>query len=110
MRPMTTERRLDLPARHRARVEAMLREHAPGVETWAYGSRVGGGSHEGSDLDLVLRGPALAPLPPGVLADLEEAFERSNVPILIQAHDWAGLPERFHREIERCYVVLVGAD
>ena len=38
--------------------------------------------------------------------DLVEAFQESNIPILIQAHDWARLPESFHREIERDYVVV----
>ena len=38
---------------------------------------------------------------------LEAAFEDSNIPILIQAHDWARLPESFHEEIERRYAVLL---
>ena len=38
--------------------------------------------------------------------DLLEAIEKSNIPILVQAHDWAMLPESFHREIERDYVVV----
>ena len=96
--------RLDLPARYRAQVEALLREHVPTAEVWAYGSRVNGESHAASDLDLVLRGPDLQPL--AGLADLVAAFERSNIPILVQTHDWARLPERFHHEIERAYVVL----
>ena len=45
--------RLDLPRRYRDQIEALLREHVPGVEVWAYGSRVTGKSHKGSDLDLV---------------------------------------------------------
>ena len=102
--------RLDLPRRYRDQIAALLREHVPGVEVWAYGSRVNGRSHEGSDLDLVLRGPDLQRIPGDQLLDLTEALEESNVPILVQAHDWAGLPESFHREIERGYVVLVGED
>ncbi len=98
---------LDLPSRYRDQIEALLREHVPGVEVWAYGSRVSGRSHEGSDLDLVLRGPDLKRIPSGQLTDLTEALEQSNVPILVQIHDWARLPESFHREIERKYVVLV---
>ena len=98
---------LDLPSRYRDQIEALLREHVPGVEVWAYGSRVSGRSHEGSDLDLVLRGPDLKRIPSGQLADLIEALEQSNVPIIVQIHDWARLPESFHREIEREYVVLV---
>ena len=102
-----TAKRLDLPRRYRDQIEALLREHVPGVEVWAYGSRVTGKSHKGSDLDLVLRGPDLKRIPGGQLMDLIEALEESNVPIIVQAHDWARLPENFHREIEREYVVLV---
>ena len=97
---------LDLPRRYREQIEALLREHMPGVEVWAYGSRVSGRSHEGSDLDLVLRGPGLERIDSGQLMDLTGALEESNVPIIVQTHDWAGLPERFHREIEREYVVV----
>ena len=97
--------RLDFPLRYREQLEALLCEHVPHAEVWAYGSRVNGESHEGSDLDLVVRGPSLEPL--GVeFIDLVEALQESNIPILVQAHDWAGLPESFHREIERDYVVV----
>lgn len=99
--------RLDLPRRYRDQIEALLREYVPGVEVWAYGSRVSGRSHEGSDLDLVLRGPDLKRIPSGQLVALTEALDQSNVPILVQIHDWARLPESFHREIEQEYVVLV---
>ena len=97
--------RLALPLRYRDQLESLLREHVPGIEVWAYGSRVNGESHDGSDLDLALRGPDLEPLDGGFY-DLLEAIEKSNVPILVQAHDWATLPESFHREIERDYVVV----
>ena len=97
--------RLALPLRYRKQLKALLDEHVPGVEVWAYGSRVNSESHEGSDLDLALRGPALEPLDGGFY-DLLEAIEKSNIPILVQAHDWAMLPESFHREIERDYVVV----
>ena len=100
------ELNLHLKARHRTTVKALLRQHLPDVEAWAYGSRVNGRSHDGSDLDLVLRGPGLARIDAVRLADLGEALRDSNLPFLVEAHDWARLPERFHREIEREYVVL----
>ena len=84
--------RLDLPLRYRRIVEALLREHVPDAEVWAYGSRVNGEGHEGSDLDLVVRGPGLEPLGEGFL-NLLEAIEESDIPILVQTHDWARLPE-----------------
>ena len=99
--------RLHLSPRHRAKLEALLREHLPDVEVWAYGSRITGESHDGSDLDLVLRAPDLQEIPIGRLSDLWEALRESTIPFLVEARDWARLPEGFHGEIERDYVVLV---
>ena len=98
---------LHLLPKHRRVLEALLREHLPNVEVWAYGSRVHGRSHDGSDLDLVLRGSGLKEIPAAQLGDFEEAVRESNIPFLVEARDWARLPERFHCEIERDYVVLL---
>ena len=99
--------RLHLQRKHREVLEALLREHLPGVEVWAYGSRVSGKSHDGSDLDLVLRGPGLSEIPSLQLGDFEEAVRESTIPFLVEARDWARLPTRFHGEIERDYVVVL---
>ena len=101
--------RLDLLSKHRRILEALLRTHLPDVEVWAYGSRVNGRSHDGSDLDLVLRGPGLKKIPIDQLGEFEEAVRESNISFLVEARDWARLPERFHREFERDHVVLVGS-
>ena len=71
------------------------------VEVWAIGSRVNGRCHQGSDLDLVLRGPRLEPIPVERLAAFRVAVSNSAIPILVDAMDWARLPERFHRQIEQ---------
>ena len=99
--------RLDLPERHRITIEALVREHLPGVEVWAYGSRVNGRSHEGSDLDLILRGPNLEEIPADPMADFIEALRESTLPFLVDARDWVRVPERFRREIAREHIVLV---
>lgn len=88
-------------------IEALLRRHLPGVEAWAYGSRIHGRSHGGSDLDLALRAPGLRQIDLDRLRALSEAFRESNIPFLVEARDWARLPENFHREIEKDHVVLV---
>ncbi len=98
--------RLRLLPKHRRLLEALLQKHLPEVEVWAYGSRVNGCSHDGSDLDLVLRGLGLNKIPIDSLVDFEEAVRESTIPFLVEARDWARLPERFHREIERDYMVL----
>ena len=102
--------RLLLAPKHRAAIEALLKEHLPGVEVWAYGSRVNGRAHDGSDLDLVLRASGLREIPDDRFADLKDALRDSNIPFLVEARDWARLPETFHKEIERDYVVLVGKE
>lgn len=98
---------LHLPDRHRAMIEALVREHLPGVEVWAYGSRVNGRSHEGSDLDLILRGPGLRKIPLDRIADFADALRESTIPILVEVRDWTSLPGRFLRQIEREHIVLI---
>ncbi len=80
---------LHLSSRHREEIEALLHKHLPGVEVWAYGSRVNGRSHDGSDLDLVLRSPKLAEIDISRLADFIEALQDSTIPFLVEARDWA---------------------
>lgn len=86
----------------------MLQEHVPDAEVWAYGSRVNGQSHEASDLDLVLRDPNLQKIDSFQLADLSDAFTESNIPFIIEARDWARLPEAFHHEIQKKHVIMQG--
>lgn len=99
---------LSFPERYRRRVEEILREKVPYAEVWVYGSRVNGTSHEGSDLDLVLRAPGLRPIPSDEIRALREAFRESNIPVIIEARDWSRLPASFHQEIERNYIPLNG--
>ncbi len=101
---MTTQ--LHLEPRHLTQLQVLLGKHLPGVEVWAYGSRVSGMSHDGSDLDLALRGPCLEPIPVGKLSELTDALRDSTLPFLVEARDWARLPESFREEIERDYFVL----
>lgn len=97
---------LDLPKKYLEQVEALLRAHVPNAEVWAYGSRVTGGGHEASDLDLVLRNPKNPQETTGALYELKEAFIESNLPIRVDIMDWARVPVSFHREIEQAHVVV----
>ena len=97
---------LHLSSHHRGVLEALLREHLPQVDVWAYGSRVNGRSHAGSDLDLALRGPGLEEISAKQLAGFSDAVHESTIPFLIEGRDWARLPERLQREIERDHVVV----
>ena len=76
------------------------------MEVWAYGSRVNGKAHEGSDLDLVIRTPNLDKMPIDIYLDLNEKIHESTIPILVELYDWARLPDSFHTNIEKQHEVL----
>ena len=76
------------------------------LEVWAYGSRVSGEAHEGSDLDLVIRTGSLQKLPIEVLLNIKEKIQESNIPVIVEIFDWARLPESFHRNINAHHEVL----
>ena len=80
------------------------------IEVWAYGSRVSGEAHEGSDLDLAVRTKNLQKLPIDLLLALKEKIQQSNIPIVVELFDWARLPESFHRNIEAQHEVLFNAE
>lgn len=97
---------LYLREQDRKRLVELLAAHLPTVTAWAYGSRVNGSAHESSDLDLVLRSPELSLIPVEPLEAFLQALRESNIPILIEARDWARLPDAFHQEILKGYVVV----
>lgn len=97
---------IDLPPAWLAEVHRILSLHAPQAEVWAYGSRVAGGGHDASDLDLVLRNPADPEKPVSGLGALRATFEDSRLPIVVEVQDWSRLPDSFRQEIRSCHVVM----
>lgn len=104
--PQMNNTQLDLAPRHLAILQSLLAQYVPDAEVWAFGSRVNGNAHEGSDLDLVLRNTHDLSLSVTGSIELQEALQESSLPMLIDTHDWAHLPADFHRNIERSYVLL----
>ncbi len=98
--------RLQLSERHLRLLCALLAEHAPDAQVWAYGSRITGHAHEGSDLDIVVRNPANLNAEITNWASLQDALRDSDLPMLVDIHDWARLPAAFHRTIEQGYVEI----
>ena len=77
--------------------------HLPGVEIWAYGSRVRGNPRRYSDLDLVaFTNPGQRPL----ADNLRDALEESDLPIRVGLLLWDDLPETFHVQISKENAVL----
>jgi predicted nucleotidyltransferase len=98
--------RLKISAEQLTALNRILAEHIPTSEVWAYGSRVTGNGHEGSDLDLVLRNPDGLDLPVSGSSELKEAITQSRLPMLVDIHQWAQLPESFKKNIEHDHVVI----
>lgn len=94
---------LDMEDRHRGILEALLRKHLPGVEAWAYGSRIKGTARPASDLDMVV---FATPEQARAVADLRESFEESNLPFRVDLFVWNEVPEGFRKQIEREHVVI----
>lgn len=92
---------LALAPRHLAELRALLQRHVPDAEVWAFGSRVYGGAHEGSDLDLVLRNAQDPAQPVAGMVGLQEALQASALPMLVEVHDWALVPPAFHDSIQQ---------
>lgn len=101
---------LDLKPEDFAVVCKILERLVPEAEVWAYGSRVSGRSHEGSDLDLVVRNPRDPQRTFAHLYELREAFEESDLPFLVDVFDWAAIPEHFRRRIEQEHEVVRRAE
>jgi uncharacterized protein len=101
--------KLNLKPDHLRLLLEILKLHAPEAEVWAYGSRVNGSGHDGSDLDLVVRNPAGLSQSQKQLYLLRDALSESNLPMLVDVLDWARLPEDFRREIEREHVIVRAA-
>jgi predicted nucleotidyltransferase len=97
---------LDLRPEWLAIIRQILATYLPEAEVLAYGSRVTGRAHEGSDLDLVVRNPHKPTIPERNMGEVRDAFSESNLPILVDILDWARIPDSFREEIERVGVVV----
>jgi predicted nucleotidyltransferase len=80
------------------------------IEVLAHGSRVDGTSHDGSDLDLVVRAKDGKKLPIEVYIFLKEKIKHSNIPILVEFFDWYRLPENFQKNILNNYEILFNSN
>jgi predicted nucleotidyltransferase len=92
---------LNLDPDYLAIIQKILAEHVPNKTVWAYGSRIKGTAHEGSDLDLVV-----FDITPDKISALRAAFSESSLPILVDVMDWSSIPEAFKSEIDKRHEVL----
>lgn len=100
--------RIDVKEEHLRTLLRILQETVPRCEVWAFGSRVTGNARAGSDLDIVLRGPDIIPLPN--LGALREALEESSLPFFVDILDWRAIPDSFRENIRKERILLQKGD
>ena len=85
-------------------VRRVLREHVPGLEVWAFGSRVSWTARGTSDLDIALM--TTEPLDAMRLAEMREAFVQSDLPFRVDIADWSSTSKAFQSIIRQNCVVV----
>lgn len=81
----------------------ILNSYCPDADIWAYGSRVHGDAHSGSDLDLAVKDFHSET---ANLFELRELLSESNIPFIIDIHEFDKLPKSFQEEILKNYIEL----
>ena len=99
------DRAIDLPEAHRKQVLEIIRARLPDARVSVYGSRAKGRARRYSDLDLMLddRGREI---PWSVMGNLDEDFDESSLPIIVELHDMAATDAIFLDRIRKDFLPL----
>ncbi len=81
----------------------IFENYCPRAEIWAYGSRLNGEAHEGSDLDLVVKDFNDKECN---IFDLRQILNDSNIPFLMDIFELDKLPASFQEEIKKNYLII----
>lgn len=99
---------IDLRPDHLEIVRDLLRQHVPGCEVRAFGSRFKWTAKQASDLDLAVVGTKR--LPAKKILRLKEAFEESILPMRVDVLDWHAITPEFQRVIDAGFEVIQGGE
>lgn len=94
---------LDIKREYLDELQSIFCKYCPKAEIWAYGSRIKKDSHSGSDLDLAVKS---FHDPDKSIAELWEILNDSDIPFLIDVHEFCSLPVSFQHEILKAYVQI----
>ena len=94
---------INLKPKHLKLLQDVFSSYCPKAEIWAFGSRISGESHSGSDLDLVVKSFNDTSKN---LSELNALLIESNIPFLIDINEYDKLPAAFQQEILKNYVVI----
>jgi len=95
---------IDLQPEQLKRVIQILDTFVPTTTVWAFGSRVKMTADEHSDLDIVIAGKQK--IPQQIFYQLKDAFEESDLPIMVDVLDWHRISHSFQKNIKACYTKI----
>lgn len=81
----------------------IFKKYCPDAEIWAYGSRIKGNAHDGSDLDLVVKNFNSNK---SNIYELKNILSESNIPFLIDINEFDRFPKSFQDEILKEYIII----
>lgn len=84
-------------------LKSLLNKFLPGVEVWAFGSRVKGNFRPDSDLDLVVFS---SPQSSSAVYALKDALDESSLPFSVDVLVWNDISESFRNNILEKYSVV----
>lgn len=94
---------INLNPKHAETLQKIFEFYCPDAEIWAYGSRVNGNCHNGSDLDLTVidfNDPRKR------ISELKQLINDSNIPFLIDIAEYHNFSLSFQKEIKRNGIVF----
>ena len=96
---------IDLNTKYISILKQIFDTYCQNAEIWAYGSRVNGDCHNGSDLDPVVvsyneHGKNLS--------ELKQLIRDSDIPILVDISEFNTLPTSFQNEIRKNKIIFYG--
>ena len=96
---------IDLSDAHKRLVLEIIRRRLPDATVWVYGSRAKSSARRYSDLDLMLdnRGKGI---PGSVMGNLDEDFDESDLPIIVELRDMAETDAAFLDRIRKDFLLL----
>jgi len=94
---------INLKRKHFEELCRIFEKYCPKAEIWAYGSRIHGDSHDGSDLDMTVK---TFNDPEKNLGGLKELLDDSDIPFLMDISEFDRLPLSFQTEILKNHMKL----
>ncbi len=94
--------KLLLKPKHLKILKNIFEHYCPKATVFAYGSRLNGNAHDGSDLDLAITFNEEGKY----IFELRELISESNIPFLVDIHEYNNLPDSFKKEINKNCVTI----